>query len=152
MNHRNFRGTMLVMAGTLALAACGSSDSPTQQATAPAQQAAPAAAPAPAPATPAPAAAPAASQPATALQEFIDPVTGQPRAPTDAELKAIAAPTVKPNAVATPAPKKEIVLSNGMVAVEPGVVSTMKACVQQDGRVLTDHDCRSDAAAPVKKP
>jgi glucose/arabinose dehydrogenase len=151
MNHRKFRGTMLVIAGALSLAACGSSDSPTQQGAEPAQQAAPEAAPA----TPAPAASPAATQPATALQEFLDPVTGQPRAPTDAELKAIAAsaPSVKSSAAATPRPKdKEIVLSNGMVAVEPGVVSDLKACVQPDGRVLTDHDCKSGAAAPVKKP
>jgi hypothetical protein len=28
----------------------------------------------------------------------------------------------------------------------------MKGCVQPDGRFVADHDCKSDAAAPVKKP
>ena len=152
MNHRRFHGTTLVAAAALLLGACDSADSPQQQ-TATLPQAA---APAPTPATPAPtpAAAPAASQPGTvAMREFIDPATGQSRAPTAAELKALAASkqTVAASAAAASRPK-ETVLPNGMVAVEAGVKSEMKGCVQPDGRFVADHDCKDGAAAPAKKP
>lgn len=147
MSDRKFRGTLLVLAGTLLLGGCGSSGSPPQQGAAPSPQAA-----APAPA--APAATPAASQPETAaLREFLDPVTGQPREPTEAELKAMAAARPAAPAASAASKPKEIVLPNGMVVIEgTSLMSEMKGCVQPDGSVVADHDCREKAAAPVKKP
>jgi hypothetical protein len=150
MNHRKFHGTTLVIAAAMLLGACGSANSPQQGAPLPQE----AAAPMPAAPAPTPAAAPAPSQPETvALREFIDPVTGQPREPTAAELKALAAAgkAAAPTAATAPKPK-ETVLPNGMVAVEAGVKSEMKGCVQPDGRFVAGHDCKSDAAATVKKP
>ncbi len=150
MNHREFHGTTLVLAAALLLGACGASDTSSQQRATLPQEAVPASVPA-APA-PTPAASPAASPPAAAaLREFIDPATGLPREPTAAELKALATSgqTLTPRAATRP---REVVLPNGMIAVEAGVKSEMKGCVQQDGRIVAGHDCKGTATAPATKP
>lgn len=158
MSHLNPRGTTLILVQALLLAACSpAGDQSTQQAASPPQQTAPAqqVAPPPVPADSASAASPDASQPgAAALREFVDPVTGQPRAPTAAELRALEnAGRATTQAVPAPRPRdKEIVFADGTVAVEETSPSQMQACVQQDGKVLVDHDCKATAPAPVKKP
>jgi hypothetical protein len=152
MIHTNFRNSILLVAPALLLCACGSSGDSRQGATvvqdnAPAQVAAPAPAPA--------AAADSTQAGAAGLREFIDPVTGQPREPTAAELKALEASkqTSAPSSAITSKPKpKEIVLPNGVVAVEMESTSEMKGCLQKDGRAVVDHDCKSNVPAPAKKP
>lgn len=153
MNHRQFHATTLAIAAAMLLAACGPQGKPPQQgATLSPEPTPPPAVSASTPA-PTPAAAPVTSQPATAaLREFIDPVTGQPRQPTAAELKALATAGQSAPASAAASRPKETVLPNGMVAVEVGVKSEMKGCLQADGRVVATHDCQGEAAAPAKKP
>jgi len=156
MSYLNFRGTVLVLVQAMLLAACSSpSDEPAQQSALPPQQSAPAQEAARAP-VPAPEPSPDASQPGTAaLREFVDPVTGQSRAPTSAELKALEAASKSTTVTAQAASKpreKEIVFPDGTVAVEEGSLSQMKACVQKDGAVTVDHDCKVNAPVPVKKP
>lgn len=158
MSHLNSRVTMLLFVQALLLVACSpAGDESTRQSASPPPQGAPVqeVAPPPAPAGAASAAAPDAGQPgAAALREFVDPVTGQRRAPTSAELKAMDnAGRVTPQAVPAPRPRdKEIVFADGTVAVEETAPSQLQACVQKDGKVLVDHDCKPVAPAPVKKP
>lgn len=155
MSYLKSRGTMMVFAQALLLCACGQSGDPqSQQAGRAAQDDAPTqdAVPAPTPAAPA---LPDAGRPGTAaLREFRDPVTGQPRAPTAAELKALETPRqTAPSAGATTRPsEREILFPNGTVAVEEGPLTEMKGCVQQDGSVAVGHDCRSGTLAPSTKP
>ena len=155
MSHLNFRNSILLLAPALLLGACGSSGEPTQgaavvqESTPPAPVAAPAQVAAPEPS-------PAAAQPAAAaLREFRDPVTGLPREPTAAELKALAAAAQTAASKAGTGARqrdKEIVFPNGTVAVEETTMSEMKGCVEKDGRTTADHDCNSAASAPVSKP
>jgi hypothetical protein len=151
MSDRKIRATALVLAGMLLLVACGSKQNPTPQQAAGEAVATPA--PAPASTADAPPATPDASGPAAgALREFRDPVTGELRAPTAAEQRAMAAARpVTPSASATSRPR-EIVMSNGTVAVELNQMSEMQGCVQPDGSVVADHDCKEKPATPVKKP
>lgn len=158
MNHLNCRISILLLAPTLLLGGCGSSGESPQGAAIVQEGSAPAQVTAPVPAgvaASAPAAVPETAPPAAAaLREFRDPVTGQPREPTAAELKALAAATQNASKAGTgAAPKdREIVFPNGTVAVEEGALSEMKGCVQKDGKVTVDHDCRSDAPAAAGKP
>jgi hypothetical protein len=154
MRHLNFRSIVLVLVQGLLLAACSpAGDGPKQQAALPSQENAATREVAPAPV---PVPAPDATQPGTAaLREFVDPVTGQRRAPTSAELKALQdAGKVTASAATAPArPKeREIVFPDGTVAVEEGSLSQMQGCLQKDGTVTVDHDCKSNAQAPAKKP
>jgi hypothetical protein len=152
MNHLSLRNSMLMLAPALLLCACGKSTTDPAQGAATIQQGS---TPAPV-AQPAPdaVASPDATQPgATAVREFRDPVTGQPREPTAAELKASAASQSTSKAGTGTRPKdKEIVFPNGTVAVEEATMSEMKGCVQKDGRTVVDHDCKANATAPVAKP
>jgi hypothetical protein len=160
MNHLNsLRGTMLVLAQAFVLCACGTSaEAPRQQAAhlqeenAPAQSAQPASAPVPGPT----AAATDTGSSGAAMQVFIDPVTGKPREPTAAEIKALATArqAAAPNQAITQGSKqgKVTVLPNGTVAYEETSLSEMKGCVQKDGSITVDHNCKSNVAAPVKKP
>ncbi len=136
---------MAVAAATLLLGACSSSGEAPQKDAAHApdasvQKVEPAAAPAPV-AVPAPPPA----QPAAGLRVFIDPVTGKPREPTAAEIKALEAASPPANQKpAVPQQDKEIVFPDGTVAIQGHTLSEMKACVQKDGHVVVDHDCKSD--------
>lgn len=155
MNHCNLRNTMLGLAPLLLLGACSSADkaapaATVQVETAERPQADEASAEA---ATSATASQAADAQAGSAVRAFVDPVTGQIREPTPAELRALeasgksAAPS---SAIKTRPRPQETVLPNGWVAVEVNADSEMKGCVQTDGRVVAAHDCKSEPAAAAK--
>jgi len=150
MNHLNFRNSILMLAPVLLLGACGKPTDAAQGAAVVPESKAPAEVVAPAPvASPEAAAAGAAG-----LREYRDPVTGQPREPTAAELKALAAAAQSASKASNGARRKnkEIVLPDGAVAVEENTMSEMKGCMQKDGRIVVDHDCKGAAPANVSKP
>jgi hypothetical protein len=150
MSHLNFRKSLLTLAPVLLLYACGKPSADTAQGAAVVQDGnAPAQVAAPAPAA-SPQTAPTG---ASGLREFRDPVTGQTREPTAAELKALAASQNASKAGNGARPKeKEVVFPNGTVAVEETILSEMKGCIQKDGRTTVDHECKSSAPATVTKP
>jgi hypothetical protein len=43
-------------------------------------------------------------------------------------------------------------MPSGEVVMQESSMSDMKGCVQKDGRVVVDHDCKSNAPVPVTKP
>jgi hypothetical protein len=158
MIYRKLRTAMLGLAPMVLLCACSSSDKAAPAAAASVQTAAnprtseaSAEVAAPIAASPAAAGGPTGS----AVRGFIDPVTGQIRAPTPAELRALETQkqTLAPNSAISAKPgSKETVLPNGWVAVEVNSTSEMKGCVQKDGRVVPAHDCKSEPSSAVKKP
>jgi hypothetical protein len=89
--------------------------------------------------------------PNSGVQAFVDPVTGELRAPTDAERAAMAAQAAQRKQAASvgssaTSQPREIVLPDGSVAVPVDTTTeTLQACVEKDGHVTVDHNCGSRA-------
>jgi hypothetical protein len=93
-----------------------------------------------------------------AVKIFVDPTTGEIREPTEDELKAIARDDLARKQITsakptTTASSPEILLPNGSVATKLGRSSSesLRACIQKDGSMAVDHECKSDVVGSRAK-
>jgi hypothetical protein len=96
--------------------------------------------------------APASPMPLTSsdgLQAFVDPATGELRAPTEAERAALATTAPRKQIASTtsgtPSQSKEIALPDGsvVVPVDPASAESLQGCVGKDGNITMEHSCAS---------
>jgi hypothetical protein len=136
--------TALVLGSSALLLGCSSSERSSPDRPAATAQSSPTA-DSSAPATTAqPPAAPGANS--SGMRIFIDPKTGEPRAPTAAELAAMEQLEQKDSKLQA-APERrqtEMKLRGGGTAItlDEGVQTPLQACTNADGSIVVDHECQ----------
>jgi hypothetical protein len=133
----------LLLAGSALLLGCSSSERQTSQ-SADSQAAEPSAPTVAAQPTPGTAEQTSPAAPAPGVRIFIDPTTGEAREPTAQEMAEMA----KQSAAAKPGSKPQAVqLPDGtvMVPMEGMPQTPVQACLEKDGSLKVDHECRDQA-------